>query len=620
MNAADAAKLTIATGGQLKAEQIFVGEGASDIGKLDITGGAIVVDAEYIGHRGQGSVAHTGGSNTAGRIIVGKDNDGLGATYTLTGAASAGSAPVVNTGSIVIGDQDSSSGEFIISGGSYAIVNSEAVVVGEHGEGVFTQQKGQLNVSGDLVIGKESASDGTYSLYSPGTLTTGNTIVGEDGEGAFYHSGGKLTTGTLSIGANGHYVKTGGTTEAKDVEIAGEFLHMGGTLVSREIVGEIDFVNSDSVVKATGLAHFENATFTNALNTELLVDEESLVLLSSAGQFGYVTPLGDLTTHVVGSTLAIGAGGFRGKGTITDPVELYDGGYAVATSDPGIYRELRFEGGVTAVSGESSLSRKGLSLMVFGGQGLQIDSGASLAIGGGVGFNSNSAKMNVDGEISIVPLTSSQGALYIKGDSNLTQTVLDFGSNATLSLVAKGNDDSQYDRIEIESTIAIVNANLDGELAIELDSYDPSPRDLLRIIDAYDDVNISGHFSTVTVDGGDTILNSLDVAMAVLYDWSGAPGDVVVRASLPGDFNLDDSVDPADVALWSTNFGLTNATWVDGDANGDGAVDMGDWGALQLYLGSSWPSLLSVPEPSSAAMLLCCGTLLGSCRVARKRA
>ncbi|BBO33230.1 hypothetical protein [Lacipirellula parvula] len=621
VNPADAAKMTIATGGQIKADQIFVGEGASDIGKVDITGGAVAVDTEYVGFRGQGSVAHTGGTNTAAKIIIGKDNNGLGGTYTLTGAASAGSTPVVNVGAIEIGDEDSSSGEFIISGGSFATVNSETVIAGKNGEGVFTQQKGQHSVSGSLVIGKNSGSDGLYELSSPGILTSKRTVVSENGIGAFFHSGGKLTTEELKIGANGHYLKTLGTTQAEIVEVTGEFAHMGGTLETRKIVGEIDFVNGSSLVKANGLADYSAANFTNALNTELLIGEESLVLLGSAGQFGAVTPLGDLAPHIVGSTLEVSDGGFRGIGAISDPVEFYDGAYAIA-SDSG-EKFLSFEGGFTAVSGSSTLDTDGSDGFLFGNSGLQIDSGAVLALGGGATLESSAASISVEGALALPPRSAtSQGLLSIDSNSTSPHVAIEFDSGAQLQIVAKGAaSSSQYDRILIESSNAIeLTASLDGELSLELASYSPSPRDVMKIISVSDACTISGNFATVSVDGGDVIIDSLDIAMAVLYDWPGVfGGGVAVRATLPGDFNLDDEVDSEDVGVWLDNFGLTGATWKDGDINGDGAVDGYDWIPLQSHIGDSWPSLVSVPEPASAAMLLMCGVALGARRIARKR-
>jgi hypothetical protein len=75
---------------------------------------------------------------------------------------------------------------------------------------------------------------------------------------------------------------------------------------------------------------------------------------------------------------------------------------------------------------------------------------------------------------------------------------------------------------------------------------------------------------------------------------------------LAADFNQDGSVDGADLAAWTANFGVgSGATKAQGDANADGSVDGVDFLAWQQQVGSSPPALAAgaaVPEPDTAGL------------------
>lgn len=77
----------------------------------------------------------------------------------------------------------------------------------------------------------------------------------------------------------------------------------------------------------------------------------------------------------------------------------------------------------------------------------------------------------------------------------------------------------------------------------------------------------------------------------------------------PGDINLDGTVDRTDAALFAQHFGTpTDSTWSTGDFDDDGATTVADLAMLQTHLGQSIvasQSTAAVPEPSSAALLLC---------------
>ncbi len=78
------------------------------------------------------------------------------------------------------------------------------------------------------------------------------------------------------------------------------------------------------------------------------------------------------------------------------------------------------------------------------------------------------------------------------------------------------------------------------------------------------------------------------------------PSEIWSRAAwLPGDANLDGTVDLTDFGILKANFGAGDE-WSEGDFNGDGKVDLSDFGILKANFGSSGAVALS-PAPLAAS-------------------
>ena len=71
----------------------------------------------------------------------------------------------------------------------------------------------------------------------------------------------------------------------------------------------------------------------------------------------------------------------------------------------------------------------------------------------------------------------------------------------------------------------------------------------------------------------------------------------------PGDANGDGAVDLQDFGLLKANFGTTTgAVWAQGDFNDDGAVDLQDFGLLKANFGTAGAGA-GIPEPATSLLL-----------------
>ena len=90
-------------------------------------------------------------------------------------------------------------------------------------------------------------------------------------------------------------------------------------------------------------------------------------------------------------------------------------------------------------------------------------------------------------------------------------------------------------------------------------------------------------------------LRSLAVVAATLLACAalsaGAPGDDLVIAgimvAIPGDANLDGSVDGMDLFILQANWCMSGATWGHGDFNYDTTVDFSDLLIVAMHFGES---------------------------------
>ncbi|MBN2292208.1 MAG: hypothetical protein JXM70_07270, partial [Pirellulales bacterium] len=81
--------------------------------------------------------------------------------------------------------------------------------------------------------------------------------------------------------------------------------------------------------------------------------------------------------------------------------------------------------------------------------------------------------------------------------------------------------------------------------------------------------------------------------------------EYVVSLAIPGDFNLDGSVDVSDLGILAANYGtMGGMVWGNGDATADTNVDVSDLGILAANYGTSPSAVSAVPEPTGLCLML----------------
>ena len=147
-----------------------------------------------------------------------------------------------------------------------------------------------------------------------------------------------------------------------------------------------------------------------------------------------------------------------------------------------------------------------------------------------------------------------------------------------------------FDALRVADTMELA-----GELSLSLiNGFVPTTGDAFRIIDAPAGVGITGLFDLIL---GREV--NPTTWLATVY----RPGSVTVAVALPGDANLDGSVNIADFSILASNFNRPG-DWLQGNFNGDPLVGIGDFALLAANFNQSLPEGARrgavAPEPSSA--------------------
>lgn len=216
-------------------------------------------------------------------------------------------------------------------------------------------------------------------------------------------------------------------------------------------------------------------------------------------------------------------------------------------------------------------------------QYVDVRDGGRLTGAGSIATGSGQIDGQVENVSGIVAPGNGIGTLAIEGRfANAPGGTLEF----ELGGPAAG---TQYDRIEVDGLAA-----LEGTLSVSLvNGFVPALGNSFAII-ASDAV--LGEFTSLSVP---------TLAANKMWQVTYEATAVLLKVTLPGDFDGDFSVDADDLAVWKAGAGTTYS-----------GADFLTW---QRYFGMSVPAVTAIPEPSAALLALAALAGCGFRRSAERR-
>lgn len=576
-------------GGSLNGGQLTVGGGAA--GSVDQDGGNVAFD-------------HS--------VVIGDNTSGI-SSYTIEGVNGSSS---LSTQTIAIATSPSSLASLAVA--ADASVHAVAMEVGQSGTGVLAMTNGSTQISESMVLGVEPGSLGQVAMAG-GLLKAAEIVVGADGSGILNQTGGAIGTitdpiGTIFVNDLGRVSLNGGTmtTEIFGVDKDGTLDMTGGTLVSEQAVinGNLDFHAGSHTYTTTGITYINNATIQNQQNAQLAVGPNSLLFASAPiVSLGFASTSVDPTSAVViGSddiVLDSSAHQVQVAGQLFRPVVIDNGASLSAKTGKG----LDLEAGLTLVDGQVDLGTGRLT--VPSGSTSTVTTGTSVMTADTV-FVRSGATLVAEGHLSLtgrLNVTSGTfevgtgfGSVLVDGVPDTVALVLQ--DSTTVKFDIGGTSAGTHDHIAVDGDAFFLispSQTLTADLNL---SYSPALyTDKIALLEA-------DSFLVFEVSTGFTHVAGVEqngFSLAVTYedvDGDGTEDTVFVTPVLPGDANLDMSVDLADFNLLAANFGITDtANWVDGDFNGDGDITLDDFDILGANFGLTYSPPSGVPEPSSLLLL-----------------
>lgn len=577
-----------------------------------------------------GSVSPTppaaGGNFPSTTIVVG-DEDASGSN--LLGYMEVNSGTDLLYDRLIIGEEEEYIGDVVVTGSDSTLTldssffSNPGLQVGDEGTGFLSVTDGaQLNVSsstGTVVLGKEDTGLGYVTIDGRFTrATVGEDLwVGEFGYGELIIRNQAIVThedpndGTFVIGAaatgDGLVVIDGERTFYQGPEVISVGVVGSGTLrISNGAT--FDALNEAPAAAATvgPNGHLELASGGKYFGAQLAVSGRvsgdgllaSGVAVAADGEIGVGSHQKIRFTGSVANEGLINVAG--GEAEFTDLVTNTDPGggslpgritVAGGTETGGTIRfgqMLDNAGVIASVAGQTHIH--GTITNTAAGQ---------IAVGG----ESNATFYdNVDVTLGSLTVFEDATALFL-GD-------LSFGAGAALSLALSSVDGSSD---ELTSGLEVLGAaSLGGTLNLTLPSdFTPTLGSSFTIVQAGD--GVTGNFATTNFSalpaGLDLqLVNMGGVLTAQVVTLSGGP--------LDGDYNGDGIVDAGDYTVWRDSLGQTGLN-LPADGNGSGDIDQEDYQVWRQNFGQSnaaSAATVSVPEPS--ALLL---GLLATCLLVAKR-
>lgn len=532
---------------------------------------------------------------------------------------------------------------FIINANRTATVSSDVgatldgrILVGHAGSnGTLRVEAGTLDLldtgaygtafGGSIVVGASGNAVGVYE-QTGGDVSAWRFAVGDyfdstsgGGTSSAVVSGGTLTTHSLEIGFSGTGSSSGssftvagsGVVDVRGDVVVGEFgnaatlrLEGGSLTVRGELREGFNKTNNSTLVFDGGWLDMTN----NSISLDNIEWNSGLLANVKAIQNG-----GVILKNTVGvmrfagnnaftNAIQIDAGAIRvesnnGLGTANGPTAI-SGQFttgALELAGGVTIGELLLLGGrqpenlaahVRSVSGNNVITSN-LDTTVGGNQyNVEVAAG-SLTINGNFDNNQTGGPgdtrfLNLGGEgtgrwngtIADGPGASGSRTAVVKRDAG-TWTLAGANSHSGVTIVAGGTLRMLPAAWNVLTNDGGVDFG-DGSLLLDY-TGSSSPAASVEAILATSAASgfVSGQFRSSTID----------VTQAIGWLDNGVHG-VLVRRTLPGDANLDRSVDFADLISLARSYGSASANWIDGDFDYNDVVDFADLVALTRNFGA----------------------------------
>ena len=239
------------------------------------------------------------------------------------------------------------------------------------------------------------------------------------------------------------------------------------------------------------------------------------------------------------------------------------------------------------VTGPGDLEKTGSGTLLL--DAANTYTGQTTVVGGTLGGNGSVTS----------PVTIADNATLAPGSSTGTFTIHDNLALSPLSTVAVEVTPTDNDLLVVDGTVT-----LDGTLAVDTAG---AP--------GIEDVALGTTYTVMTyaargAAGDETMFDSItgtllntSLTLAPIFD--DADTSLTLRASIPGDLNLDNKVSVADLSTFALNFNTTPGLYVEatdtnswelGDFNTDGAITVADLSLLALNFG------FDVVDPTSTPL------------------
>jgi hypothetical protein len=495
-----------------------------------------------------------------------------------------------------------------IAGGS---AEADRLYAGYNTGGAVLQSAGTLNVADRLTLAYRSGSSGAYTLSGEAELIVGGLeTIGSIGSGEFTQTGSAVhTVNQLYVGygdihnvGQGTLNLQGGTLSANHMIVGyfgdGEVFQSGGDVslsgqntglaigidaggVGRwELSGSATLSTVDAAIGRFGAGTVvQNG---GSVSVGLAPTGRSMWLGEQTGATGvYELHSGQLDLE----RLDLGGGGVGtagGTGRFTQT-----GGVATTTGPVVVGRSAGGTGELTVDGGAFGCHE--LEVGILGNGTVQVGPAGELTVGQAVRLGEQSAVSS-----------ASAGTVRLAGtawENESTDPAALAGLNGLTVIVESGLAVASIEAAGVDK--GAVDAGFNGNMA--LGRLEVGGADTARLVLADDTDNTPGQAGSDALYVDQLELQAgaeIDLAGLRLYYRNGGPA----RALTGGDANLDGAVDVGDLGIlagaWGTEDG--SAGWAGADFNADLAVDVGDLGILAGHWGMTAEG---VPEPATLTLM-----------------